>query len=88
VKAVAPAGQQLNTLAGTDGALFKKNVRVWYARGGLPPISNNPAAQVTQENNLTNVRLTTKHTFVEGLIGVVTGLVTIVPAAMVIEGNQ
>ncbi|MCG3155432.1 MAG: hypothetical protein DKINENOH_02038 [bacterium] len=88
MKAVAPAGQQLSTLAETDGATFKKNVRVWYALWGLAPISNNSSAQVIQENNLKNVRITTKHTFVDGLIGVVTGLVTIVPTTMVIEGNQ
>ncbi len=88
MKAVAPAGQKLSTLAETDGATFKKNVRVWYALWGLAPITNNSSAQVIQEYNLKNVRITTKHTFMDGFISVFTGVATIVPATMVIEGNQ
>lgn len=88
MKAVAPVGQQLGTLAETDGATFKKNVRVWYALWGLAPITNNSSAQVIQEYNLKNVRITTKHTFMDGFISVFTGVATIVPATMVIEGNQ
>lgn len=88
MKAVAPAGTSMTTLSETDSATFKKNVRVWYALWGLAPISNNSAARVIQENNLKNVRVTTRHRFVDGLIGAFTGIVSIVPATMVIEGNQ
>lgn len=88
MKAVGPAGRQLTTLAETDEATFKKNIRVWYALWGLVPISNNSSAQVIQKNDLKNVRITTKHTFEDGLIGLITGLVTIMPMTMVIEGNQ
>lgn len=88
MKAVAPVGTPMTTLSETDSATFKKNVRVWYAVWGLAPISNNSAAQVIQEYKLKDVRVTTKIRFVDGLIGAFTGLVSIVPATMVIEGNQ
>lgn len=88
MKAVAPVGTPMTALAETDSAAFKKNVRVWYALWGWVPISNNSAAQTIQENNLKNVRITTKHRFIDGLIGAFTGIVSIVPATMVIEGNQ
>ncbi|MCX5803500.1 MAG: hypothetical protein NTU69_08230 [Proteobacteria bacterium] len=49
--------------------------RVWYALWGLVPISNNTTDDIVPAN--TNVRVETKYTFLDVVISIFTGLVTI-----------
>ncbi len=52
------------------------------------PISSNSPEKIITENDLKEVRVKTQHSFVDLLIGSLTGLVSIVPATMTVEGNQ
>jgi len=62
--------------------------KVGFALWGAVPISDNSSAKIIAENELKQVRVTTKITFVDYLIGAFTSIVSIVPATMTVEGNQ
>lgn len=87
IEYVAPAGSTVTTLSEQQPASFKKDVRVWYALWGLVPITENSTETVIAQNNLKEVRVTTQHTFLDVVIGVVTGFVTIYPKTITVEGN-
>jgi hypothetical protein len=78
----------VTTVAESTTTSFKKSVKVWYALWGAVPISENSTAKLIADNNLKEVRVTTQIKFVDYVIGIFTGLVSIVPATMTIEGNQ
>ncbi len=82
-----PMDDRVTLMSETEDAKFKKTKRIWYALWGLTPITENNSANVIRDYRLNEVRITTKRTFVDFLIGAFTGLVSIVPATMVIEGN-
>jgi len=89
MKYQAPAGGNISVLSEQQPAAFKKEVKVWYALWGLVPMSdNNSAAGVIAQEGLKDVRVKTQIKFVDGVIGVFTGIVSIVPATMTIEGNK
>lgn len=88
MKAVAPGDSSISIMSEGQASSFKQEVKIWYVLWGIVPMSENSSARVIKENQLSQVRVTTKHTFLDGLIGIFTGLVSIVPATMVIEGNQ
>lgn len=86
-KMVAPTNSEIKTLTETDATTFKKDVKIWFALWGLVPISENNSSRIIQENNLDEVRITTKFKFVDYLIAIFTGIASIVPMTMQIEGN-
>jgi len=88
MKVVAPAADSVATLSEYQPAVFKKKVKVWYALWGLVSITDNTSARIIAENNLKEVRVTTKTEFVDSLIGIFTGIATIFPRTMIIEGNR
>jgi hypothetical protein len=88
MKYAAPPKSQVVMISQGKQATFKKSVKVWYALWGAAPISENSSARIIAENDLKQVRVTTKITFVDYLIGAFTGFVSIVPATMTVEGNQ
>lgn len=85
---VAPQGREIKTLAEDDTAQFKKEVKLWYALWGLVPITQNNSARIIAEYNLESVRVTTKFKFSDILIGIFTGVASIYPHTMIIEGNR
>ncbi|MCI0693052.1 Bor family protein [candidate division KSB1 bacterium] len=88
MKYAAPAGVSVTTISEEQPATFKKQVKVWYALWGLVPITDNTSSKVIAENNLKNARVKTEIKFVDGVISIFTGIASIVPATMTIEGNQ
>ncbi len=88
MKYAAPAGSSVSTLSEGQSTTVKKSVKVWYALWGAVPISNNSAEKIIAQNNLTAARVKTQVQFVDYVIGIFTGLVSIVPATMIVEGNQ
>jgi hypothetical protein len=88
MKYTAPPDAGVTTISEEQPATFKKQVKVWYALWGLVPITDNTSSKVIAENKLKNARVKTEIKFVDGVISIFTGLVSIVPATMTIEGNQ
>jgi len=87
MKYVAPVGTEVSTLSELQPASFEKQVKVWYALWGLVPITDNSSDAIISRYKLKEVRVTTKFTFLDLIIGAFTGVATIVPKTMVIEGN-
>ncbi|MCG3121445.1 MAG: hypothetical protein ALAOOOJD_04537 [bacterium] len=88
MKYAAPPQSNVTAAAEGTATSFKKSVKVWYALWGAVPISENSTAKLIADNNLKEVRVTTQFKFVDYVIGIFTGLVSIVPATMTVEGNQ
>lgn len=88
MKYAAPPQSNVTAVAEGTATSFKKSVKVWYALWGAVPISENSTAKLIADNNLKEVRVTTQFKFVDYVIGIFTGLVSIVPATMTVEGNQ
>lgn len=86
-KMVAPSHSEVATLSESDATNFKKDIRLWYALWGLVPITDNHSAKFIKEHDLKEVRIATKFKFVDYLIAIFTGIASIVPMTMQIEGN-
>lgn len=87
IKYVAPVGSEVSTLTEREPASFKKEFKVWYALWGLVTITDNSTDQIIAQNNLKEVRATSKISFVDFVISIFTGIATIVPHTVVVEGN-
>jgi len=87
MKYTAPPASSVSTLSDGQATTVKKSVKVWYALWGLVPISDNTSGKIIAANNLKSARVTTQIQFVDFVIGIFTGLVSIVPATMTVEGN-
>jgi hypothetical protein len=84
----APSGSPVTTLSEEKSTTVQKSVKVWYALWGLVPITDNSSQKIIAENNIKEARVQTQVQFVDVLIGIFTGLVSIVPATMTVEGNK
>jgi hypothetical protein len=88
MKYAAPPKQDTKVISEAQPTAVKKTVRVWYALWGAVPITDNSTEKIIADNNLKEVRVQTQITFVDYVIGIFTGIVSIVPATMTVEGNQ
>ena len=88
MKYTAPPDANVTTISQEQPTTFKKQQKVWYVLWGLVPISDNTSSKVIAENKLKNARVKTEIKFVDGVISIFTGIISIVPATMTIEGNQ
>jgi hypothetical protein len=88
MKYAAPHGSSVSAISEGESTTFKKSVKVWYALWGLVPITENSSEKIIAEYNLKSARVKTQIMFVDYLIGIFTGIVSIVPATMTVEGNQ
>jgi hypothetical protein len=88
IKVCAPAGADVS-LASTEKSLpFKKEVRSWYVVWGLVPIVNEDGVQqIIKDNNLSDVRVTTKMTFIDWLVSYFLGIATIQTRTAIVEGS-
>jgi len=88
LKMAGPSDVDVKLRPSTKPTSFKTKVKGWYLLGGLIPLGNagSGVSRAIKENNLTEVRLETKLTFVDYLI---TGLLFAIvsPNTTVIEGN-
>ncbi len=68
-----------------DGAQGNTTVteRQWFILFGLVPI--NEVNSQTMAGGATDYEITTKMTFVDGLIGVFTGIVTVAPRSVIVK---
>lgn len=82
-----PPGQHVQALSDDQPASVRKEQKVWYALWGIVPITENSSQEFIRKHNLKNVRMTTQHTVADVLVSFITGIVSIVPATIVIEGN-
>ena len=83
----APTDVDVKLLPETKSTTFKKSIKNWYLLGGLIPLNaKDRVGKVIKKNNLTEVRLETKKTFVDCLIFGVTCYI-LAPYTTVIEGN-
>lgn len=82
-----PQGQEVQLVAENSGTVKSVKTRtVWYALWGAVPISDN-----TTEKDLAGMKkasVTTQHTFLDILIGAVTGIITIAPKTVEITEYQ
>ncbi len=88
MKYAAPPQSTVTTVSESTTTSFKKSVKVWYALWGAVPITDNSTEKLIADNNLKEVRVTTQIKFVDYIIGIFTGIASIVPATMTVEGNQ
>ncbi len=88
MKHTAPPQSSVTLLPEGSSTDFQKSKKVWYALWGAVPISSNSSEKIILENDLRQVRIKTRITFVDYLIGFFTGAVSIVPATMTVEGNH
>jgi hypothetical protein len=88
MQSVAPRQSEVTMLPEGSQTNFKKSQKVWYALWGAVPISSNSSEKIIVENELKAARVKTQISFVDFLIGSITGLVSIVPATMTVEGNH
>jgi len=73
IKMSAPSNADVKLIPLAKSTTFKKEVRSWYLLWGLVPLSNasDGVSKTVRENNLTEVRLESKITFLDGLISYV-----------------
>jgi len=60
VKVSAPVGADVSLTSAEKPLPFKKTVRNWYVVFGLVPINEDGVQKVIKDNNLSDVRVTTK----------------------------
>jgi len=89
VKMVAPPDGDVKLMSPTQSAAYTKKITNWYALWGLVPIINaeDGVQKAIKENNLKEVRVETKQTFIDGLISYFLGFATIGTTTTILEGN-
>lgn len=88
VKVTAPPGKEVTLATETDQLSYKTKKRNWYILFGLVPLNDTNTRTVIANNNLTKVRVETKHEFLDYLISIFTGILTIYTHTTVIEGES
>jgi len=89
IKMSAPYNEDVKLIPPAKSVAFKGSIKSWYVLWGLVPISNaaDGVSKTIKENNLTEVRLESKATFLDGLVTTILfGLVG--SYTTVIEGNS
>lgn len=87
-KVVAPFNDDVQLAS--EGDVLEEEVihRNWYALWGLVSISETDTEEVIDRRNFTKVRVETKFRFVDMVINIFTGLVSIVTHTTVVEGER
>jgi len=89
VKMAAPPNSDVKIMTVTQPAAYKKVQRNWYILYGLVPLFNaeDGVAKTIRDNDLKEVRVETKQTFLDFLISGVVSIATIGTTTTIIEGN-
>lgn len=89
VNVCAPAGADVSLAPEGTSMAFKKEIKGWYVLWGLVPLigAKDGVQAAIKDNNLTNVRVETKTTFVDWLISAVLGSVTVGTRTIIVEGT-
>lgn len=89
VKITAPADNEVKLIPLAKQTSFKKSVRSWYVLWGLVPLSNadDGVSKVIKANGLSEVRLVTKATFLDGLLTAILMNGLVGTYTTIVEGN-
>jgi hypothetical protein len=92
VKIVAPPVSESNSnvrlLTAGEPAAFKETHKNIYVLWGLVPINRNKTDKMISENGLNEVRVETKHTFLDYFISLLGNFISISVNTSVVEGNS
>ena len=86
-KIIAPANSNVRLATEFEPLPAKIQTKNWYILFGLVPLNKNKTDKVIAEANFKKVRVETKISFVDYLISIVTGFVTITPSTVIVEGD-
>jgi hypothetical protein len=84
----APEGSEVEMLDRHAPAQVRVERTVWYWLWGRYALSDDSAESAIRENGLRQVRFSTKQSFVDTALNLVTSLVSIVRRTLVVEGNR
>lgn len=88
VKVLPPAGKDVELMPSAKSASFKQTQKNWFVLWGIVPLNSDGVSKVIEKNNLTEVRVETKRTFVDVLISGLLNIVSVGVATTVVEGNS
>lgn len=86
-KVYVPAGHDVKIAEAGDIMETKVEKKQWYALWGLVPITSDRTPEIIQTYGFDEVKVESKITFVDFLIGIFTSWVSIVPQTVVVEGT-
>ena len=87
IKYTTPAHSPAVLVSESQNLPFKAQKRVWYLFYGLVPLGDNSTADLIGQHDLKQVRLKTQVTVTDFILGAFTGLLTIYPMTITVEGK-
>ena len=81
-------GSKVVLATNAENLAFKESNKNWYFLWGSVPISHNATDAKIESNGLKKVRITTKSTFFDYVISLITSPVSIVCNTTIIEGSN
>ena len=84
---VAPENNKVRVLGAKEAVRYHKEYRNWYLLYGAVPLYTVQPEELIAEQNLTEVRVQTEDTVMDGIISFFTSAITILPQTVVVEGN-
>lgn len=85
---VSDSNSSVRLLSAGEPAAFKEKKKNFYVLWGLVPLNRNKTDKIISENGLNEVRVETKHTFLDYFISTLGNIVSISVNTSVIEGNS
>ena len=85
---VAPDSHKVRVMGQQEWATFHTEYKNWYALFGAIPIWVTDPSEIIRKEGLTEVRVKTEETITDGIISVITLVVTIAPQTVVVDGNK
>ena len=84
---VAPEDNKVRVLGANEAVKYRKESRNWYLLYGAVPLYTVQPEELIAEQKLTEVRVQTEDTVMDGIISFFTSAITILPQTVVVEGN-
>ena len=84
---VAPENNKVRVLGANEAVRYHKEYRNWYLLYGAVPLYTVQPEELIAEQNLTEVRVQTEDTVMDGIISFFSSALTILPQTVVVEGN-
>ena len=84
---VAPENNKVRVLGANEAVRYHKQYRNWYILYGAVPLYTVQPEELIAEQKLTEVRVQTEDTIMDGVITFFTSALTILPQTVVVEGN-
>ena len=84
---VAPESNTVRVLGANEAVKYRKEYRNWYILYGAVPLYTVQPEELIAEQKLTEVRVQTEDTVMDGIISFFSSALTILPQTVVVEGN-